>query len=255
MAFGQNSSNFFRALPPVIKNLLIINVIFFAGTWILSQTTDIDLSKYLALYYIKSDFFYPHQFVTHMFMHGSIGHIFFNMFALWMFGIILEQLWGSKKFLKFYIICGLGAALFQTGVMYIQELYYTSHLTQDQIKMIAEEGYSILQQSKNYTNSAASGYNALLNIPMVGASGAIFGVLMAFGMYYPNSKLYLLFPPIPIKGKYAAIIALVFGYIVDKWFGGGNVAHFAHLGGMLTGYIMIKIWKRKSNNDNFYEQL
>jgi len=262
MGLEQYSPTSFRMMPPVVKNLIIINVLFFVGCSLLSYASTIDPYRYLALYYFKSDNFFPYQFITHMFMHarlmqGGLGHIFFNMFALWMFGIVLEQIWGGKKFLFFYIVCGLGAALVQTAVMYFQELYYTSVLSPEQIKLIVDQGYSILQRDLNYSDKTMGGYNILYhisyNIPMVGASGAIFGVLMGFGMMFPNVQLYLIFPPIPIKGKYAAIVALVFGFFIDRSIGQGNVAHFAHLGGMLFGLIIILIWRRQNKKKQFHE--
>ena len=187
----------------------------------------IDLTDYLGLHFFLASDFKPYQLITYMFMHGNFEHLFFNMFALWMFGNTLENIWGSKRFLLFYMVCGIGAGLCQEVVQYIQ--YATTLAQYDSVNL---GGGQVISMA-NYLN--------LMNT--VGASGAIYGLLLAFGMMFPNSMIYLYFF-VPIKAKWFvigyAVIELVSGFI-----GGGNVAHFAHLGGMLFGLVLILIWKKK----------
>jgi membrane associated rhomboid family serine protease len=236
----------FGSIPPVVKNLLILNGLFFLAT--ITLTDKINLTSILGLFYVGSNQFQPYQFITHMFMHGSIGHIFFNMFSLWMFGKVLESYWGAKKFFAYYFITGIGAALIHVLVNYIRLQMLTPGVPADVLQDIVNNGYGIIQQSKNYADPTLGEINYLFNIPTVGASGAIFGLLMAFGMLFPNAQLMLLIPPIPIKAKYIAVIALFAGVLFDRQ---GNVAHFAHLGGMIFGFILIKIWKKKDINDRW----
>ena len=216
----------FSILPLVVKNLLIINVLFFLATWAAEAVWRIDLSDYLGLHYIGASDFRPYQFVTYMFMHGNFAHIFFNMFALWMFGNTLENAWGPKKFLIFYFVCGIGAGLTQELVQYIQ--------------------LSDIVKNYQYVKIGASSIpvDEYLNmLTTVGASGAVYGILLAFGMTWPNSRIYIYFA-IPIKAKWFVII-----YGVIELFSGfssvDNVAHFAHVGGMLFGLILILYWRYK----------
>ena len=222
----QYSPTGFRVLPPVVKHLLIINVLLYLATFTMNRF-QIDLTDYLGLHFFKASDFKPYQLITYMFMHGNFEHLFFNMFALWMFGNTLENIWGSKRFLWFYMLCGIGAGLCQEVVQYIQ--YVTTLAQYDSVNF---GGGQVISMA-NYLN--------MLNT--VGASGAIYGLLLAFGMMFPNSMIYLYFF-VPIKAKWFvigyAVIELVSGFI-----GGGNVAHFAHLGGMLFGLILILVWKKK----------
>jgi len=218
----QYSPTGFRVLPPVVKHLLIVNVILFLATFTLNRF-NIDLSDYLGLHFFLAKDFMPYQLFTYMFMHANFEHIFFNMFALWMFGNTLENIWGSKRFLLFYIICGLGAAVSQEVVQFIDFEMRTDW-----------QGLAILND----------GMREVLNTwNTVGASGAVYGLLLAFGMLFPDSRIYLYFL-FPIKAKW-----FVIGYAVIEllsgFFTSGNVAHFAHLGGMLFGLILILIWKKK----------
>ncbi|HDO27193.1 MAG TPA: rhomboid family intramembrane serine protease, partial [Bacteroidetes bacterium] len=190
----------FNMLPPVVKNLLIINILFFLATLALSRF-GIDLNKYLALYYPASKQFGIWQLVSYMFMHGGWMHILFNMFALWMFGNVLENVWGPKRFLNFYLISGIGAGLTQILVAFIRLQAHHLSLTPDEMNMVYSEGYKILMSGRNYSDPSLSFYNIILNIPTIGASGAIFGILLAFGMMFPNSLIYVYFA-IPIKAKY-----------------------------------------------------
>ena len=227
----------FNMLPPVVKNLLIINILFFLATLALSRF-GIDLNKYLALYYPASKQFGIWQLVSYMFMHGGWMHILFNMFALWMFGNVLENVWGPKRFLNFYLISGIGAGLTQILVAFIRLQAHHLSLTPDEMNMVYSEGYKILMSGRNYSDPSLSFYNIILNIPTIGASGAIFGILLAFGMMFPNSLIYVYFA-IPIKAKYFVMIygaIELFSGISNR--AGDNVAHFAHLGGMVFGYFV-----------------
>lgn len=228
----------FRNLPDVVKNLVIINALFFLAT-IVMQNQDINLIAELGLYYIDSPFFRPYQLATHFFMHGGLFHIFFNMFALVVFGAHLERMWGPKKFLFFYFFTALGAAMLHMGVMGA-EIY---NLTGSAFPGF-EEGMPLMSASDA---QAAE----IMSIPTVGASGAVYGLIAAFALLFPNTQLLLLFPPIPIKAKWLAIglavLALYQGY---RSADGDSVAHFAHLGGMLFGYILVKVWQK--DNTNFY---
>ncbi len=232
------------AIPPVVKNLILINVILFLATVVMEGTFGFDLSQYLALFHIKSEYFRPYQFVTHMFMHGGTMHIFFNMFALWMFGRVLESVWGPKRFFIYYMITGLGAALVHMTVLYIQYKSLEAQMSQEQMEMVLSEGYRIFGQNQNFVDPQMGQMNMMLNTRTVGASGAVFGVLLAFGMLFPNTQLMLLFPPIPIRAKYFVLIYGGIELFLAFSQPGSHIAHFAHLGGMLFGFLLIQFWKK-----------
>lgn len=264
----------FSDIPPVVKNLIIINIIMLLATWVLGNAFGIQLSQVLGLHYFKSDLFQPYQFVTHMFMHGGLMHLFFNMFALWMFGRVLETVWGSKRFFIYFVVTGLGAAVLHTFVIHLQMTSIINDIqafsntpTPEAFALLIKKSFAEISPqyyreflSSWYSNPDNPSYidasrelaqrflNAKMNIPTVGASGAVFGVLLAFGMLFPNTQLMLLFPPIPIKAKYFVI----FYGALELWLGftqpGSNIAHFAHLGGMLFGFILIKFWNIKRTN-------
>ncbi len=240
----QYSPKGFSFLPPVVKNLLIINGLMFLATITLS-TQGIDLVNILGLHYFSSEKFQVYQLISHMFMHGGFNHVLFNMFALWMFGYMLENVWGSKRFLQYYIYTGLGAALIQLLVTYIRISVLESQMDPASIETVLRDGLGVLDRGMNYTNDQMASLNAMINTSMVGASGAVFGILLAFGMMFPNTKLYLYFL-FPIKAKYFVIgyglVELIFG-IANR--PGDHVARFAHLGGMIVGFLLIKLWKRK----------
>lgn len=234
----------FSALPPVVKNLILLNVLMLLANWASKSVFGTDLTMILGLYYPKSDQFMPIQFLTHMFMHGNFLHLFFNMFALYMFGGILENVWGPKRFFVYYMICGLGAALVHETVIMFQYSKVMNVISPDQLQLVLNDGASYLSEGKVFTDETMKKLQMLLNVPTVGASGAVFGVLLAFGVLFPNTQLMLLFPPIPIKAKY-----FVLGYgAIELYLAvtqpGSNIAHAAHLGGMLFGYILIRYWRR-----------
>jgi rhomboid family protein len=261
------------SIPPIVKNLMIINVLMLFATFIL-ESFDVDLSELLGLHHWSSDLFRPHQFITYMFMHGGLMHLVFNMFALWMFGRVLEQVWGPKKFLIYYMATGIGAAVLQMIVISIELSGVEEAVQQiresgspdafatflDSYIPISSQGglqnllaaWILNPDSIEYQNQAVSIAGQILemkrNITTVGASGSVYGILLAFGMLFPNTMLMLIFPPIPIKAKYFVIgfgvIELYMGFANNP---ADNVAHFAHLGGMLFGFILIKYWRKNTN--------
>ncbi|MFH0867340.1 MAG: rhomboid family intramembrane serine protease [Bacteroidota bacterium] len=243
----------FRILPLVVKNILIINALFFLATLGFQAAFKINLTHILGMHYFGSPLFKPFQIITYMFMHdpSSFGHIFFNMFALWMFGNILENYWGPKRFLTYYTITGIGAIMVQMLVNYIQIRNAAAFFTPEQVNEIVSTGSKLLLEDKNFADFDIAKLNALYNMPTIGASGAVFGLLLAFGMMFPNSVIYLYFA-IPIKAKWFVIIygamELFFGV---SSYSGDNVAHFAHLGGMLFGFLLIMYWNKKMKKKFF----
>ena len=226
----------FQMIPPVIKNLIIINVLVFLAQQTLGHQVEAWMINTLALHDVHSVYFRPHQLVTYMFLHGGWDHIFFNMFALWMFGAVLENYWGGKRFLIFYMICGIGAALCHLAVLYTEMAPLM-----DAFHQLSPEQQQDLLYASDFR----------VNEPTLGASGAIFGCLAAFGYLFPNSLIYLYFF-VPIKAKW-----VVLGYAAIELFSGvrnsagDNVAHWAHLGGGLVGLLIVMWWNR-SNRRNFY---
>ena len=225
MYFGNRS--FLPGMPPVVKNLIIINVLMY----IITMLTGNFMYEKFALYYPASPLFKPYQIVTHMFMHGGFFHILFNMYTLFIFGSVLEGVWGGQKFLFYYFVNGLGAAALHIGVMYL-------------------EANSAMEAAQAGVYSASIKLQQIYMTPTVGASGAIYGLLLAYGMSFPNNIMQLIFPPIALKAKY---FVMIFGGL-ELFLGfsnpGDSVAHFAHLGGMLFGYILIVYWKK--NNKMYY---
>lgn len=253
MSLEQYRPTGFSMLPVVVKNLLIINGLFYLATIGLEKANIIDLNDILGMHYFTSPLFKPFQLVTYMFMHGSFTHMFFNMFALWMFGYILENMWGPKKFLIYYFVTGIGAVMIQMLVNYFQISNLEASLSPSQINTVLDEGYQILLENKNFMDPVMGELNILINTSTIGASGSVFGILLAFGMMFPNTLIYVYFA-IPIKAKWFVIIygaiELLSGVYNAR---GDNVAHFAHLGGMLFGFILIMIWKNKDKKRNLYE--
>lgn len=263
------------SMPPAVLNLLIINVILYLATYLLANS--VDLVKYLGLYYPGSELFRPYQLITHMFMHGGFTHLFFNMFALWMFGRVLESVWGSKRFLIYYFVTGLGAASLHLlvnslsiGSVANEAQAVMNTLSPDTFAEFIKHRFPEFQgQVSDFLSSWVSdpnnpGYLAQapeyvrqlmhlrMDVPTVGASGAVFGVLLGFGMLFPNTQLMLLFPPIPIKAKWFVLGYGVIEFVSAIWNQpGDHVAHFAHLGGMIFGFILIKFWNR-NKRQQFY---
>src|ERR1700722_10539339 len=230
----------FQMIPPVIKNLIIINALIYLAQATMGQQVDLKLQDLFGLHDLHSPLFRPHQLITYMFLHGGWDHLFFNMFALWMFGAVLENYWGAKRFLVFYVVSGVGAAVCHLAVLY-HEMAPIAAEIHDQI------GYLPLDRQQEWL----LGPQNPLNGAIVGASGAIFGCLAAFGYLFPNSLIYLYFF-VPIKVKW-----FVLGYAAIELFSGvrasagDNVAHWAHLGGGLVGLLLVIYWNR-NNRRNFY---
>ncbi|WP_400073651.1 rhomboid family intramembrane serine protease [Zobellia russellii] len=241
-------------LTEAIKHLLIINILFFVATSLYGD----QMYQWFSLWFPKNENFAFYQIVTHMFMHGGFMHIAFNMYALWAFGTPLEQMWGRNKFLFFYFSAGLGSALIHTGVNYYyfnegMQALVNSGMTESSIMEIISSG----QYSPDWYNIASKStidnFLSAYNTPAVGASGAIYGVLVAFGMMFPNSELFLMFIPVPVKAKYFIPILIgldLFSGVTGYSLFGQGIAHFAHIGGALFGFLMMWYWKKNQFNNN-----
>jgi membrane associated rhomboid family serine protease len=237
----------FFGLPPVVKNIIFLNILMFLVALASQSVFDRDLSMLLGLYFPKSEQFMPLQIVTHMFMHGGFWHLFFNMYALYIFGQVLENVWGPKRFFIFYIVCGLGAAFTHETVIAFQYDHLANSLSSDNLQLVLNEGTALFRQGQGFTDPDMLKLQMLLNTPTVGASGAIFGVLLAFGVLFPNTQLMLLFPPIPLKAKYFVMIYGAIELYLAVTAPGSNIAHAAHIGGMIFGYILIRYWRKTTN--------
>lgn len=237
-------------IPPVVKNLLIINALFFAAKYVM-KNAGIDLDYLLGAFYFDSQYFRVWQLITYMFMHGDPMHIFFNMFALFMFGGVIESRWGTKRFINFYLITGLGAVALQMGVQAYEVYQITGSILHNPVMIDLTRGMAQVA----VPGISAEARDTLIGIygfPMVGASGAIFGLLVAFGMLYPNTEMYIMFIPIPVKAKYIIPVYILMELSLGvARVPGDSIAHYAHLGGALLGFILVKLWKDKDNNRFF----
>ena len=270
--------SFFSMMPRGVKQLLLINIAMFFLTMLL-RPSGVNLNQWLGLHLTESSMWQPWQYVTSMFMHGNFSHLFFNMFALFMFGRVLEQVWGTKRFVIYYMLCGLGAGLLHNFVSWLElgrvlepcaefannaspEALYdvAKHLGDGLFKKDVIFGFIdewqanpsnslYIAQATQMVNTISETYTEIVeNTTTVGASGAVFGILLAFGMLFPNTDMYIMFLPIPIKAKYfVAIYAFIELFAGVQQIPGDNVAHFAHLGGLLGGFILIKIWRMRRN--------
>ncbi|MGL4364266.1 MAG: rhomboid family intramembrane serine protease [Bacteroidales bacterium] len=263
-----------RNISPTVKIIIILNISLLVLT-MLAERVGINLTQVLGLYYPTSQHFHPYQFITHLFMHGGLMHLFFNMYALFIFGTTLEQVWGQKRFLTYYFVTGLGAALLHTTVNWI-ELSQVHQAAQGVLNTLTPDAFStfvaenfigkvntdlidkfvqawdydpqspiLMAQAESYVRQLL---NMLVDIPTVGASGAVFGVLLAFGMLFPNTQLMLLIPPMPIKAKYFVMIYAGLELFLGFQNPGSNIAHFAHIGGMLFGFFLIRYWQRRNTH-------
>ena len=246
-----------RNVTDTVKHLIVINILFFIATSLYGDM----LYEWFSLWFPKSEHFGVWQFLTHMFMHGGFMHIFFNMYALYAFGAPLERMWGKHKFLFFYLSAGLGAALLHTGVNYLYfsrglEALVSAGLNPDQVVELVSNGQYSPSWYQMVDGNVLDSFLSAVNTPAVGASGAIYGVLVAFGMAYPNAELFLMFVPIPVKAKYfiPVLIGLdLFSGVTGYSIFGSGIAHFAHVGGALFGFIMAWYWnKNKFNNNRWY---
>ena len=259
-----------QMFPPGVKNLLIINVLMFLAAYVVKRSMGVDLDDYLALHAVQSSLFQPWQYITYMFMHGGIDHILFNMFALWMFGYVLENFWGTTRFVIFYMVCGLGAGIVHTLVTGIdvhmaQQAVnnYAVGPNPDAMMALLDSRFSRMYNptavadflSEWRSNGVDSEYGMLsvqlmqqlvdfkASIPTVGASGAVYGILLAFGMMFPNEQIYLSMV-LPIKAKWFVVFYGALELFLGVFHTADGIAHFAHLGGMLFGLILILLWRR-----------
>lgn len=236
--------NFLNNLHPVTKNLLLINVVLYIITYF-GQAQGLPITHYLGGHVFSSPFFQPYQIVTHFFMHASLGHLIGNMFGLLFFGNLLEQVWGPKRFFIFYFVTGIGAFVLYQGIGYYELLEVRKQITAAGFNY--HDVHHLLSEGKVYTNGGAimSEYVNMLSIPMIGASGAVFGILAAAAYLFPNMEIMLLFFPFPIKAKYFVSIYLVYEVIQTIQNNPtDNIAHLAHIAGALIGFIMVKIWQK-----------
>ena len=222
-------------LPTVTKNLLIINVLCFFGAFVAEERFGLNLNDILGLHFFMASDFKLFQLVTYMFMHADMYHIFFNMFAVWMFGRTLEMVMGPKRFLIYYMVCGIGAGVVQEVVQYAEYAMTLSHYSG------VDTGLSVIPMAE-YLNMMTT----------VGASGAVYGILLAFGMLFPNTQMFVFPIPFPIKAKF-----FVMGYAVIELLSGlgtsnDGISHFAHLGGMIFGFFLILYWRKNKNNGQLY---
>ena len=219
--YNSRGRGFLSNVPEACRNIIIINVL----VWIMCELRQEWMLSNFALFYPASPFFKPWQFVTHMFMHGGFWHLFFNMYTLFIFGSVLERMWGAKKFLIFYFVTGLGAAALHSGVEWLQAQSYMHQIAQGM-------------------QSGSTAIYELYRTPTVGASGAIYGLLLGYAMLFPDSVLTLLFPPVSLKAKWFVVIFAGIELFTGIFGIGGGIAHFAHLGGMLFGWFLIMYWKK-----------
>ncbi|MGL4583592.1 MAG: rhomboid family intramembrane serine protease [Flavobacterium sp.] len=247
-------------ITETVKHLIIVNLIFFGASAFMPV-----IQELFAMYYFDNPRFYAWQPLTHMFMHGGLMHILFNMFALFSFGSTLESIWGGKKFLMFYLLCGFGAALLHTGVNYysvhsaVSTLVDNGYTSSDVMSLLAEGKYDMRWNNvlgAGELNNFLSAYNT----PVVGASGAIYGLLVAFAFMFPNAELMMMFIPVPVKAKYfvpGILLLDLYGGVVGSFSlfgGGGGIAHFAHIGGALMGYLLMVYFKKTQFNRNRWDR-
>lgn len=216
-------SNYRYSTSTVVKNIIILNAVFLVVTY-LARTF---MMEHFSLFYPASPFFKPYQLLTHMFMHANFVHLLFNMYTLYIFGTVLEHVWGSKRFLLYYFVTGLGAAFLHIFVMWLQARGFQAAIAHGEM-------------------TAFQSYQTLLGTPTVGASGAVYGVLLGYGMLFPNNVMQLIFPPVALKAKYFVIIFGALELILGLSNSGGSIAHFAHLGGMIFGFLLIVYWRKRN---------
>ena len=222
-------------MPTVTKNLLIINVLVFVASYVL-RGYGVDLNNMFGLHFFMASDFRIYQIFTYLFLHGGFEHLFFNMFAVWMFGRILENVWGPRRFLFYYLVCGVGAGLCQELIQFFE---YVIELAP----------YSRVDMGGGFIVSMAEYLNYMNT---VGASGAVYGILLAFGMLFPNEQMFIFPLPVPIKAKYFVIGYAAIELLLGISGRGDNIAHFAHLGGMLFGFLLIMYWRKKRNHGQYY---
>jgi membrane associated rhomboid family serine protease len=233
-------SGFWANIPPVVKNIIIINVIMLLITLLWRGF----MMDHFALFYPNSPEFKPYQLLSHMFMHGGYLHLLFNMYALWLFGNHLERQMGSRKFLLYYLVTGIGASLFYLLVLWLQVHFIEARIdpgTLAEMNRYLHEGMALKAQTKDMVQ-----WYTIMYTPMVGASGAVYGVLLAFGMLFPNLQLQLMFPPVTLKAKWFVVIYGAIELVLALSQPNSNIAHFAHIGGMLFGFLLIRYWMKRN---------
>ncbi|SDH78381.1 Membrane associated serine protease, rhomboid family [Myroides phaeus] len=246
-------------ITETVKHLIIVNIIFFVASFLVPA-----MQGLFAMYFVENPNFYIWQPLTHMFMHGGMMHIFFNMFALFSFGSTLEAMWGGKKFLTFYLLCGFGAAIVHTGVNYITiesaiSTLVDSGFNKGDILSLLSEGKYDLRWGGILGEGHLMNFLSAFNTPVVGASGAIYGLLVAFAFMFPNAELMMMFIPVPVKAKYfvpGILLLDLYGGVSGGFslFGGGSgIAHFAHIGGALMGFILMYYWKKRQFRHNRWD--
>ena len=236
----MNNNSIMSQMPPVTKNLILVNILIWAAMAIFPNEIGVKLNQYCGLHYIFSDNFIGTQLITYQFIHGGFTHLFFNMFTLFMFGMVIENVFGAKRFILYYLTCGVGAGIIQEIAYYID------------IQMLLQENVDRIMPLANMSADAIrtqlmhdANYTLLINnLLTVGASGAVYGILLAFGMFFPNRQMFIMFIPYPVKAKWVII-----GYaVLELSLGLGNaqtgIAHFAHLGGMIFGFLLILYWRK-----------
>jgi rhomboid family protein len=260
-------SDFMRRTP-VMSNLIVINVVMLLATYTASRVFDIDLVQIFGLHYPESEYFRPWQLVTYMFMHSGLSHLFFNMFSLWMFGQTLEVAFGSKRFLFYYLFTGLGAMSLHLFVLFL-EIAPMQRAANEIIMNYTPEAFGAFMDTyfpgrlsvpANTITNATTGseiiyrcIHGMMDVPTVGASGAVYGILLAFGVLFPNVRIFLLFPPIPLKAKWFVVIFALIEVYLGFMQPGSSVAHFAHVGGMLFGFLLLLHWKRNGTIRQYIE--
>lgn len=228
-----------RSVTSITLHLLIINVLMFAATSVLERR-GIDLNGILGLHYYDSIQYHWWQSFTYMFMHGNFTHLFNNMFSLYMFGRLLEMVWGERRFIIYYLFTGVGAALVQQ----LAWRYDMGQIVSDVINNYPNSGFTYEELVANGINTNGGGHFFVSQLVTIGASGSVFGILLAFGMMFPDARIFLLFPPIPMKAKWLVILYGLFELFAGVWGFNTGVAHYAHLGGMLFGFILIMFWRK-----------
>lgn len=231
-------------MPPVTKNLILVNLIIWVAMALFPQEIGVMMDRHCGLhYYLSQDFIFT-QFISYQFIHSGFSHLFFNMFALFMFGMAIESILGPKRFISYYLICGIGAGLIQMGVNAIEYHQLAQQLPDSVVNEVLAKGTEIFNRGMNYSDPLLGGLNALINVPTVGASGAVYGILLAFGMFFPNRPIYIMFIPYPIKAKWVIVGYAVIELMLGVGHANTGIAHFAHLGGMIFGFLLILYWRK-----------
>ena len=238
------NNSIFSQMPPVTKNLLIVNILIFAAMAIFPNEIGVMMDRHCGLHYFLSPDFIFTQFVSYQFVHADFMHLFFNMFALFMFGMVIESIMGAKRFLTYYLICGIGAGLVQMGVNAIEYYQLTQQLPNEVVQKVIQEGSNLIHQGLTFRDALFANINSLVNAPTIGASGAVFGILLAYGLFFPNREMYIMFIPYTVKAKWVVIGYAAIELLQGMGHANTGIAHFAHLGGMIFGLLLILYWKK-----------